>query len=137
MQSYRSLKFFATALLVTVLAGPIIQRLLPGWAELAESVGSGGAWFASIMYHLVYGIIIGVGTVLAATLTGRFGRGLAQPGIVLAVLVTVLLFDTGFVLLRPQVDSFTWLALILLLLSFIAHLLTAHIGASQEGGDPG
>lgn len=131
MQSFATLKFFATALLVTVLAGPVIQRLLPGWSALAEGVGSGGAWFASILYHLVYGIIIGVGAALTTSLTGRVGRALSQPGVALAALVSVLLFDTGFVLLKPDVQPFAWLALILLLISFMAHLLVALVRVRQ------
>jgi len=45
MNSFGTLKIFATALLVSVLAGPVVQRLLPDWVTLADGVGSGGAWF--------------------------------------------------------------------------------------------
>lgn len=135
MNSFGTLKIFATALMVSVLAGPIIQRLLPDWATLAESIGSGGAWFASIMYHIVYGIIIGTAAALAVTLLGRFGRVLTLPGAVIAALVTVVLFDAGFVLFKPKVETFAWLALILALISFAAHTLMTFIPIGQHAGD--
>ncbi|WP_260294524.1 hypothetical protein [Sedimenticola hydrogenitrophicus] len=135
MNSFQTLKIFATALLVAVLAGPVIQRLLPGWAALAGEVGSGGAWFASIMYHIVYGIIIGVGAALAVTLLGRFDRVLTLPGAVIAALASVLLFDAGYVLFKPQVETFTWLALILVLISFAAHGVMGLIPTSHRRVD--
>jgi hypothetical protein len=135
MNSFQTLKIFATALLVAVLAGPVIQRLLPGWATLAGEVGSGGAWFASIMYHIVYGIIIGAGAALAATLLGLFGRALTLPGAVIAALVSVLLFDAGYVLFKPQVGPFAWLALALALISFTAHAVMSFIPVGRNSGE--
>jgi hypothetical protein len=135
MNSFQTLKIFATALLVAVLAGPVIQRLLPGWAALAGEVGSGGAWFASIMYHIVYGIIIGAGAALAVTLLGLFGRALTLPGAVIAALVSVLLFDAGYVLFKPQVGPFAWLALALVLISFAAHAVMSFIPVGRNSGE--
>ena len=126
MNSFGTLKIFATALMVSVLAGPVIQRLLPDWATLAESVGSGGAWFASI---------IGAAAALAVTLLGRFGKFLTLPGAAIAALVTVVLFDAGFVLFKPKVETFAWLALILALISFAAHTLMTFIPVGQHAGD--
>ncbi len=135
MNSFATLKIFATALLVTVLAGPVIQRLLPDWATLASGVGSGGAWFISIMYHIVYGIIIGAAAALAVTLLGRFGRALTLPGAMIAAFVTVLLFDAGFVLFKPKLEPFAWLALILALISFAAHAVMSFIPMERSGRD--
>lgn len=135
MNSFGVLKIFATALVVTVIAGPVVQRLLPDWTVLAEGVGSGGAWFASIMYHIVYGIIIGAGAALAVTLFSRFGRMLTLPGAMIAALASVLLFDAGFVLFKPKVDSFSWLALILVLISFSAHALMSFFPIGGNRGE--
>lgn len=119
MNSFTILKIFAVSLLVSVVLGPLAQRLLPGWSALTEDVGSGGAWFASIMYHIVYGIIIGAGAALAGYLVARSGRNMSLGNTVIATAVTVLVFDVGYLLLAPSVDHFAYLALLLMLLSLL------------------
>lgn len=119
MNSFTILKIFAVSLLVSVVVGPVAQRLLPGWSALAEDVGPGGAWFASIMYHIVYGIIIGVGAVLAGYLVARSRRIMSLGNTAIATAVTVLIFDVGYLLLAPAVGEFAYLALLLMLLSLL------------------
>lgn len=119
MNGFMNLKIFATALVVTVLVGPVVQWLMPAWSVLAEDVGAGGAWFASIMYHIVYGIIIGAGAALAVTVLRRFGKVVTVQAAVIAACTTIVLFDVGFVLLGQKVQAFTYLALLLALSSFI------------------
>jgi len=87
------------------------------------------------MYHIVYGIIIGAAAALAVTLLGRFGRVLTLPGAMIAALVTVVLFDAGFVLFKPKVEPFAWLALVLALISFAVHTLMAFIPIGQHVED--
>lgn len=127
MNSFSVLKIFAVSLLMTVLVGPLVQRLLPGWGAMAADVGSGGAWFASIMYHIVYGIIIGAGAALASYLMLRSGRITGLVNTAIAATVTVLLFDVGFLLLAPKVSHFAYLALLLMLLSLFLQWMVSRI----------
>ncbi|MCW8907645.1 MAG: hypothetical protein OQL28_10370 [Sedimenticola sp.] len=127
MNSFSILKVFAVSLLVTVLVGPVAQRLLPGWEAMAADVGSGGAWFASIMYHIVYGIIIGAGAALAGYLASRSRKPLSLSSSAIAAAITVLLFDIGFLLLAPAVGHFAYLALLLMLLSLLLQWIVARI----------
>ena len=135
MNSFMTLKIFAITLLVTVLVGPIAQRLLPNWASLVADVGSGGAWFTSIMYHIVYGIIFGAGAALAVSILRQMGKVLTPRGAVIAAALTVLLFDVGFVVFEPKVAQFTYLALFLILLSLVIHSASALIGIGK-GSEP-
>lgn len=127
MNSFSILKVFAVSLLMTVLVGPVAQRLLPGWEAMAADVGSGGAWFASIMYHIVYGIIIGAGAALAGYLLSRGGKSLSLSSSAIAAAITVLLFDVGFLLLAPEVAHFAYLALLLMLLSLLLQWIVARV----------
>lgn len=127
MNSFSILKVFAVSLLVTVLVGPVAQRLLPGWQSMAADVGSGGAWFASIMYHIVYGIIIGAGAALAGYLLARSRKPLSLSSSAIAAAITVLLFDVGFLLLAPAVAHFAYLALLLMMLSLLLQWFVARV----------
>lgn len=135
MNSFTTLKIFATSLLVTVLAGPLIQRLLPNWSQLAADVGSGGAWFASIMYHIVYGIIIGAGAALGSAILARNGRTASLKGTAIATGLTVLVFDLGYVLLSPEVGNFAYLALLLALLSLLFQVALSLAGIGVRNAE--
>ncbi|WP_428625176.1 hypothetical protein [Sedimenticola sp.] len=133
MNSFSMLKIFAVSLCVAVVVGPITQRLLPGWSTLVVDVGAGGAWFISIMYHIVYGIIIGTGTVLGAALLAKTGTPATLRGTALATGVMVVLFDLGFVLLALKAGDFALLALCLLGLGAIGQLLVSYMGIGRSG----
>ncbi|MCW8943556.1 MAG: hypothetical protein OQL27_02215 [Sedimenticola sp.] len=122
MNGFVNLKIFATALVVTVLVGPVVQWLMPTWAALVADVGPGGAWFASILYHIVYGIIIGAGAALAVAVLGRIGRSITQQAAVIAACLTVILFDVGFVVSGVKVSEFSYLAILLALISFVLQI---------------
>ena len=125
MNGFVNLKVFATALVATVLAGPVIQWLMPTWSALVADVGPGGAWFVSIMYHIVYGIIIGAGAALAVAVLGRTGRRISLRSAGIAACLTVILFDVGFVLAGAVVSEFSYLAIGLALASFVVQILMA------------
>ncbi|MCW8949023.1 MAG: hypothetical protein OQK42_03855 [Sedimenticola sp.] len=119
MNGFVNLKIFATALAVTVLVGPVVQWLMPTWAALVDDVGAGGAWFASIMYHIVYGIIIGAGAALSVSLLVRRGIEVTVKAAAISACIAIILFDIGFVLIGSKAVEFSYLAILLAIFSFI------------------
>lgn len=137
MNSFDTLRVFAAVLLASVLLGPPLQWLLPGWATLVADVGSGGAWFVSILYHVIYGVLIGAGAALGDWLLRRRGREVPVVSGLVSGAVVIVLFDLGYFLLAPRVEQFASLAVVLALMGLVAQLLAGNRVKSRSTGEPG
>lgn len=63
---------FVACLVVTGPMGIVVSTLLPGWRGLINDLGVKGAWLLLVVSHLIYGLVIGVATILFFTVLEKF-----------------------------------------------------------------
>jgi hypothetical protein len=88
---------FVASLLATGAVGAIVFLLLPGWSVLVRDVGLKGAWGVLIVFHLIYGVVIGFATFVFLKILEKYKSpgSVAGVGLSAAVTVTIVHIVTG------------------------------------------
>lgn len=91
------------SILVTLPAGMIVLRLLPGWDGLVRNLGAGGAWTVAFVSQLIYGWVIGIATFAFLKLLEKlkyqgsvFGAGLSAAFSVTIINILSIRFSVDF-----------------------------------------
>lgn len=106
--------FFAT-----IIIGMMVNRLLPSWEALSADVGGSGVWLVSLFVHFIYGLAIGIGSILSQILYKK-GSGSYYFWIITTGVIVVLLHLNLFM---PRYEiRFSLFFLLLLVISSLIFL---------------
>lgn len=116
------MSFFLTVILV-IIVGTVFNRFLLNWGKLVSDVGSDGAWFISAIYHLIYGVFIGIGLTLSIFVVRHLSKQVSLLTIILTSICSIMIFDYGLAIFGANTLSFYILILLLVILSFSFSIL--------------
>jgi len=78
------IKMVLLGIICAMVGGTLLNRFLPSWEGLVKDVGQEGAWIISGIYHLIYGVFIGVGIILSILVSKKLNK---QMGILTVILI--------------------------------------------------
>jgi hypothetical protein len=133
----RYIHIFAISLLVTVIVGVATYRALPSWELLISDVGNEGAWTVSILFHLIYGVCVGIGNIIAC-LSQNISSA-PYKSVIVASSITVILLDTLLSIFAPVFENILLFCLLLSVCGFVICSVTLivdkmHIKSSNLTG---
>ncbi|SHJ96065.1 hypothetical protein SAMN02745165_03629 [Malonomonas rubra DSM 5091] len=118
MKYNKELKLVLFSLVAVVIVCPIIYRFLPNWEGLVGDVGESGAWIVTIIYHTVYGLFVGAGTLASSLVLKKINRTNSLPLAVVAAILSAVFLDVLFIYIKANTIGFAGAVAILLAMSF-------------------